>query len=175
MQTGLDEIPTMMIYCEDWIKVRRDARGAKRRAIVASAVLMPSCARSEATSLGGAIFAALRRFAPRAPCLAANSAAIPNVIKTLPLRLASLVAFAFSSQLKFGHSFVTIDDLNSGASGGKGSKGVVVKDMHHFEFSDNTLIQPVWLSRALSFSGSDPEKRAMESSMMTFEFLEQFR
>mmetsp|Transcript_5945 Transcript_5945/g.12316 ORF Transcript_5945/g.12316 Transcript_5945/m.12316 type:complete len:472 (+) Transcript_5945:50-1465(+) len=96
-ETGLDEVPTMMIYCEDWIK------------------------------------------------------------------------------LKFGHSFVTIDNLNSGASGGKGSKGVVMQDMMHFEFSDNTLIQPVWLSRALNFCGTNPEKRAAEASMLTFEFLEQFR
>ncbi|GMH66216.1 hypothetical protein TrST_g11465 [Triparma strigata] len=72
----------------------------------------------------------------------------------------------------FGHNFVTIDRLNNGASGGKGSKGVVMDDMRHFEFSDNCLIQPVWLSKALNFSGSDPEGRAADTAKLTLDFLD---
>ena len=78
-------------------------------------------------------------------------------------------------QVKFGHSFVTIDRLNDGTTGGKGSKGVAFKDMKHFEFSDNCLIQPVWLNKVLNFSGPNPQKRAEEVSEVTVGFLEKNR
>lgn len=47
--------------------------------------------------------------------------------------------------------------------------------MHHFEFSDNCLIQPIWLSKALNFSGPDPEGRAADTAMVTIEFLEEHK
>ena len=54
----------------------------------------------------------------------------------------------------------------------KGSKGLVIKDCRHFEFADNCLIQPRWLSRALGFCGGDPEVTCRDIRTKTLEFLQ---
>jgi len=72
----------------------------------------------------------------------------------------------------FGHHYVTIDKLNSGKLGKKGaSKGMSLKNMRHFEMSDNCLILPLWLCKVLGFSGGKPGLRSRETSAETIGFI----
>ncbi len=74
-------------------------------------------------------------------------------------------------KVNFGHHFVTLPRLKDGSLGAKGSQGEILEDARHFEFSDNTLIQPLWLSKALMFCGSNPDKSAKQISDSTTDFL----
>jgi len=76
---------------------------------------------------------------------------------------------------KFGHFWKTLPKISEGSLGKKGqSVGMVVRDCKHFEFSDNCLIQPAWLNRALDFCGTDPAMRSAEIKTETRNFMRRF-
>jgi platelet-activating factor acetylhydrolase len=72
----------------------------------------------------------------------------------------------------FGHHMVTLPKLKLNKLGKKNkSYGIVLNDMQHFEFSDNCMILPLWLTKALGFSGKKPEMRGREVFAETLRFI----
>lgn len=73
---------------------------------------------------------------------------------------------------RWGHSHVTLEKAKSGKYGMKGrTMSCVIDGARHFEFSDNCLILPAWLTKALMFSGNDPVGKAREIKEKTLAFL----
>jgi hypothetical protein len=76
-------------------------------------------------------------------------------------------------KINFGHSSVTIPGVNNGSMGLAGkSEASYVEKSRHFEFSDNCLIVPNWLGKALTFTDGEPERVAREIAGRTLAFLD---
>ena len=74
----------------------------------------------------------------------------------------------------WGFSGVLFEKLEDGSLGKKGSKGAKLVSGTHNEFSDNSVIVPMWLGKAIRNCGPEPDKAHRVVSEMTRAFMDSF-